>query len=239
MENLEGLVRTIVASVTSSSRESQEPDNCRQDRQARRPGPSTSVEDEISCRFGIPRRGGGAGSSSGTSTETSINTNTRSQYRDLSQYFQPSENYGYRQARGSRQGRQRRRASPYQNPQRNPSQSKLDSTPVIKEIVLLPNPDIDKIPKFQNKVQLNEHGLIVDGYKIDRRWTEQQLKQNLASLFFNKVKDEQGVVRYSTHNSFCFQLVLYYLSYGIMCSIRRDIIYMSLNIISLINRLRE
>ena len=45
-----------------------------------------------------------------------------------------------------------------------------------KELVLLPAPNVDEVPRFGKKRKLREMGLIVDGFPLDKNWDESQLK---------------------------------------------------------------
>ena len=45
-----------------------------------------------------------------------------------------------------------------------------------KELVLLPAPNVDEVPRFDKKRKLQEMGLIVDGFPFDQNWDESQRK---------------------------------------------------------------
>ena len=45
-----------------------------------------------------------------------------------------------------------------------------------KELVLLPAPNVDEVPRFDKKRKLQEMGLIVDGFPLGKNWDESQLK---------------------------------------------------------------
>ena len=45
-----------------------------------------------------------------------------------------------------------------------------------KELVLLPTPHVDEVLRFGKKRKLQEMGLIVDGFPLDKNWDESQLK---------------------------------------------------------------
>lgn len=45
-----------------------------------------------------------------------------------------------------------------------------------KELVLLPAPNVDEVPPFGKIRKLQEMGLIVDGFPLDKNWDESQLK---------------------------------------------------------------
>ena len=52
-----------------------------------------------------------------------------------------------------------------------------------KELVLLPAPNVDEVPRFGKKRKLREMGLIVDGFPLDKNWDESQLQlRYLSSL---------------------------------------------------------
>ena len=45
-----------------------------------------------------------------------------------------------------------------------------------KELVLLPAPNVDEVPAFGKIRKLQEMGLIVGGFPLDKNWDESQLK---------------------------------------------------------------
>lgn len=45
-----------------------------------------------------------------------------------------------------------------------------------KELVLLPAPNVDEVPPFGKRRKLQEMGLMVDGFPLDKNWDESQLK---------------------------------------------------------------
>ena len=50
------------------------------------------------------------------------------------------------------------------------------------------------VPKFSSKVKLNNKGLIVDGFSMNKNWSEQELREKLQVLFENKLRDRHGEV---------------------------------------------
>lgn len=50
-----------------------------------------------------------------------------------------------------------------------------------RELVLLPAPDIDEVPRFGKKRKLQEMGFIIDCFPLDKTWDENQLKLKVHS----------------------------------------------------------
>ena len=71
---------------------------------------------------------------------------------------------------------------------------KADSFNTLKEVVLLPSPSYSNVPKFSSKVELNNKGLIVDGFHVNKNWSEQELREKLQATFENKLRDRQGEI---------------------------------------------
>ena len=47
---------------------------------------------------------------------------------------------------------------------------------VMKELILLPSPEYDEVPRFGRKRKLQDLGLIIDGFPFDKTWDEHQLR---------------------------------------------------------------
>ena len=114
--------------------------------QVSRSGNSSNVEEELSRNFQIPRVG--------------------AQQAPL---YNPRVNYGSNGC-GGKKGRLR--SSSWKGKSAKESPHSISS----KELVLLPAPDVDEVPRFGRKRKLQEMGLIVDGFPLDKNWDESQLK---------------------------------------------------------------
>lgn len=54
---------------------------------------------------------------------------------------------------------------------------------MLKEIVLLPDPTKDRVPRGRDKLDLEERGFVVTGHRVTRSLNEQDLLQSLEKLF--------------------------------------------------------
>ena len=117
----------------------------------------TSVEDELRSRFQTPRGPVTSGSSLHAAPSTSRSSST-----DRVRY-NPRANYGYTgKGKGKGKGKSGKAKEPVQLP--------------TKELILLPSPGYNKVPRFERKRKLQELGLIIDGFPFDKTWDETQLQ---------------------------------------------------------------
>ena len=81
--------------------------------------------------------------------------------------YNPRVNYG--KEKGKRKGK-----------------SKIGSTKkqilATKELILLPSPKYNKVPRFERKRRLQERGLIIDGFPFDKSWDERGLEVWAAAV---------------------------------------------------------
>ena len=154
------IVRRVYDSVQSVSEE--------------RPSPGTratinnsSVEDEMSQRFSLPRRGqlGQLGQE-----QRPQQGNRPSLYNSRPRY-NPQVNYGHSSvAKGKGKGKS--------------GKSKGKETVLNrKELILLPSPTYTQVPRFENKRKLQELGLIIDGFPFDKSWDDNQLRLKVIFYF--------------------------------------------------------
>ncbi len=207
MDDLEGLVRRIVNTVNTTRTRPAEP-NADTTSGALAQQPGTTVEEEVRRRYSLPRNATTSVYTSGSTEQSAESTQPfslpvetrvqRSNVGPLSQYFRPTENYGQctlRTQSRNRQVRQRRRASPYGRTNVQPCKDKVKADSfTLKEVVLLPSPSYSNVPKFSSKVELNNKGLIVDGFHVNKNWSEQELREKLQATFENKLRDRQGEI---------------------------------------------
>ena len=109
-------------------------------------GNSSNVEEELSRNIQIPRLG--------------------AQQPPL---YNPRVNYG---SKGSSGKKGNKRSFTWKGKSAKESPHGISS----KELVLLPAPNVDEVPRFGKKRTLQETGLIVDGFLPDKNWDESQLK---------------------------------------------------------------
>ena len=116
-------------------------------------GNSSNVEEELSRNFQIPRLG--------------------VQHPPL---YNPGVNYG---GNGSSGKKGKKRSFTWKGKSAKESPHGISS----KELVLLPAPNVDEVPRFGKKRKLQEMGLIVDGFPLDKNWDEsQQLKLKIPVI---------------------------------------------------------
>ena len=109
-------------------------------------GNSSNVEEELSRNFRIPRVG--------------------VQQPPL---YNPRVNYG---SNGNSGKKGKLRSSSWKGNSAKESPHSIS----CKELVLLPAPNVDEVRCFGKKRKLQEMGLIVDGFPLDKNWDESQLK---------------------------------------------------------------
>jgi hypothetical protein len=154
------IVRRVYDSVQSVSEE--------------RPSPGTratinnaSVEDEMSQRFSLPRRGqlGLLGQ------EQRPQQGNRPSFYNSRPRYNPQVNYGHSSvAKGKGKGKS--------------GKSKGKETVLNrKELILLPSPTYTQVPRFENKRKLQELGLIIDGFPFDKSWDDYQLRLKVIFYF--------------------------------------------------------
>jgi hypothetical protein len=57
--------------------------------------------------------------------------------------------------------------------------------PTLKEIILLPKPSINSVPKYSVKADLHKRGLIIDSFPVERSWNESEMRARIEELFPN------------------------------------------------------
>ena len=114
----------------------------------------TSVEGEMASRFCLPRR---RDRGQGQSNLSCSNSTPR---------YNPQVNYGHGGlVRGKCKGKGKGKSG-------NVKEAVLHK----KELILLPSPKYDHVPRFERKRKLQDLGLIVDGFPLDKSWDENQLR---------------------------------------------------------------
>jgi len=113
---------------------------------------SETVEDELSRRFQTPRS-----RQSGTLTTLVPN--------QLPYNYNPLVKYGYQ---GKGKGKGKGKAPAF----KKASESQV----TLKELILLPTPGYDVVPRYTRKRALQERGMIIDGFPLDKNWDDIQLQ---------------------------------------------------------------
>ena len=89
---------------------------------------------------------------------------------------------------------QRRRVStPYTRNRRSASNSSTTTTSKVvttamKELILLRKLNKREVPKYGKKSEMHRTGYIMDAVLIDKNWSEQELRNSLATIFADKLK---------------------------------------------------
>ena len=123
---------------------------------------SNSVEEEMSQRFSLPR-----GSARGQGR--SLTPLENRPILDDSTRYNPQINYGNsRLAKGKGKGKA----------------SKAKETVVNKELILLHYPTYTQVPRYEHKRKLQDLGLIIDGFPLEKSWDENQLRLKVFLLNF-------------------------------------------------------
>ncbi|XP_028409247.1 uncharacterized protein LOC114531834 [Dendronephthya gigantea] len=161
------IVRRVYDSVQSVSEERPSPENR---------STNASVEDELAQRFNsLPRRGS---EQRPQLPKADIRTFTNTRPR-----FNPQVNYGHSGVtRGKGKGKVKT----------TKSTKAKEAVNIRKELILLPYPTYTQVPRYEHKRKLQELGLIVDGFPLDKSWNENQLRLKIGGAFVQKLVDEQG-----------------------------------------------
>ena len=189
-DNIESLVRRIVQSVNGAGSDSQTPNrNATPTSNANAPaeGSELNPEEELYSRFNIPRAVSSAARTQSAITATSTITTASA----VAQRFNPQTNYGYT-GRARRQRAAALPSRPYTRTQgrgrgrgASPSARTRVDPPSLKEVILLPKPSINTVPKYAVKAELHKKGFIMDLVPIDRSWNESQMRAKIEELFAN------------------------------------------------------
>ena len=151
-ETISSLVRSVYTAMTEEAAQ-ERGDNRRN---------SQSVEEELSRRFQLPRRGG-----SDRQFLSVVPTNSSAQRPEQ---FNPRVNYG---SSGGK-GKGKSRSCPWKGKSAIEKSTKKEIT--TRELILLPSPEYDEVPRSNGKRKLQELGLIIDGFPLDKSWNENQLE---------------------------------------------------------------
>ncbi len=91
----------------------------------------------------------------------------------------------------------RHRQGPYSRPSTTRTRSSIDSGRsnarqkfVVKEVVLIPNPEEGSVLRASKRATLMSSGYVLNDVELDRTWTEDVLLEYLSGLFSSKFLDE-------------------------------------------------
>ena len=149
-----------------------------------------SIDQELNNSFRIPR---------GTSRENisgSINLNTAPNAdANIAMNFNSRQNYARNQPQRKRQVV---RQSATQSRKRNRTQTNDGNETYMKNVFLLPSPTWSTVPRREKKVFLQTHDLVVDAFRIDKRWNYEELKTEFFQLFSTVLQGEYESIGYVT-----------------------------------------
>ena len=143
----------------------------------------SSVQDEISARFHIPR--GRAGGNASQTDEQPSDLRALVDLNPRQNYSTPPIRRQVRSLRGMGNHHSRRG---FRSTCRTATCTALEPEYCFKYVRLLPSPDYDQVPRGSAKTSLVENGLYVDAFKLDKTWSEARLRSELAALFEDAVK---------------------------------------------------
>lgn len=66
----------------------------------------------------------------------------------------------------------------------------------LKDVYLLPSPAYDRVPRREAKSTLQKEGFCIDAYTFDKRWDEKMIREKMAMLFQNILKNESRYLIY-------------------------------------------
>ena len=176
-ETLSSIVRQVYSAMAELPEESHP--NHRRGRET-----FNNTQEELYTRFRIPR----GNQTASTSISSSVNHDNHNANGDVNvsvlrqttiPQFNPRLNYG-----SNNRPKSGKRKSPA-NPTKGKSVAAKKKAQIsTKEVILLPSPDFDEVPRFSKKRRLQELGLIIDGFPFDRNWdaSELRLKVGLQGL---------------------------------------------------------
>ena len=173
--NIQQFIRTVLSAVTNLQGQpssNNEPGSTSQQ--------YSSVQDEISARFRIPRgRCEGNAAQSPSDLGALVDLNPRQNYSTppVRRQVRSLRGMGNRHSRGCSRSTSRTATCTAPEPEY-----------YYKDVCLLPSPDYNQVPRGSAKSSLAENGLYVDAFKLDKTWSEARLCSELANLFEHVMK---------------------------------------------------
>ena len=127
---------------------------------------------------------------------SSINLNTAPNAdANIAMNFNSRQNYARNQPQRKRQVV---RQSATQSRKRNRTQTNDGNETYMKNVFLLPSPTWSTVPRREKKVFLEIHNLVVDAFRIDKRWNYEELKTEFFQLFSTVLQGEYESIGYVT-----------------------------------------
>ena len=63
----------------------------------------------------------------------------------------------------------------------------LITGPFMRDLILLPGPDVDKVPRQGKRVWLMENGYMISGFQLQKEWSEYVVEASLREAFQEKI----------------------------------------------------
>ena len=170
--NIQQFIRTVLSVVTNLQDQTS-----RNNEPGSSPQQHSSVQDEISARFHIPRPEAPVPSDMGALG-----------------VFNPRQNYSIPPIRRpvrsllGMANRRSRGSSRLSSHTATCTRTVSEPEYCYKDVCLLPSPEYDQVPRGSAKALLVENGFYVDAFKLDKTWSEARLCSELAALFENVMK---------------------------------------------------
>ena len=169
--NIQQLIRTVLSAVTNLQGQSSS-----NNQQGSSPQQYSSVQDELSAQFRIPR-GRSEGNASDLGVLVDFNPHKNYSIPPIRRQVQSLRGIGNRHSRGCSRSTSRTATCTAPEPEF-----------YYKDVCLLPSPDYEQVPRGSAKVSLVEYGLYIDAFKLDKKWSEARLCSELANLFKHVLK---------------------------------------------------
>jgi len=154
------------------------------------------VNEELRCRFQIPRRFPANGDREcALSPLLSPNADRQAPQQQIASSFNPSFNYG---GRMNRRRPRRQGTLPYsQGGSRRTSctitsASCSPAAEYYKDVILLPSPTWMKVPRGNEKSQLQKRGCYVDAVRFSKVMSEDEVKSKITDVFQEQLVNISG-----------------------------------------------
>lgn len=157
------------------------------------PQQHSSVQDEVSARFRIPR-GRAEDNTAQIMNHIIINRPEAPVPSDMGALgdFNPHQNYSIppirRPVRSMRGVGNRRSWGSSRSSCHTATCTASEPEYCYKDVCLFQSPEYDQVPRGSAKASLVENGLYIDAFKLDKTWSEARLCSELAALFENVIK---------------------------------------------------
>ena len=125
----------------------------------------------------------------GASSVTSVTNPREGVASELRRAFPTLQREGGQSSSSSWRPRPRPRTSSTSSSMRHQATSSRSYTttkPVYKDLILIPNPNTDKVPMHNNRVKLEKRGFVVHEFPFEKHWNESYLEEKILHAFKDK-----------------------------------------------------